>query len=101
MLLCPVLCHPSKLGMKIIGAKMTVSGGHLDASMAEDSAQVVKIAPILDEPACECVAQVVPPEVSQAGPLAGGDKAILHINESAPVSLCEQKRAVWPLRLIE
>ena len=66
MLLCPVLCHPSKLGMKIIGAKMTVSGGHLDGSMAKDSAQVVKIAPILDEPACECVAQVVPPEVSQA-----------------------------------
>ena len=96
-----VLCHSSKLGMKIIGAKMTVSRGHLDGSMAEDSAQVVQIAPILDEPACECVAQVVPPKVSQVSPLACGAKAILHINKSAAVSLCEQKRAVRPLRLIE
>jgi hypothetical protein len=55
MLLCPVLCHALKLGMEIAGAKMAVSGGHLDSRMAEDSAQVVKIASILDEPACECV----------------------------------------------
>ena len=38
MLLCPVSCHPLKLGMEIAGAKVAVSGGHLDARMAEDSA---------------------------------------------------------------
>jgi hypothetical protein len=38
MLLCPVSCHPLKLGMEIAGAKVAVSGGHLDTRMAEDSA---------------------------------------------------------------
>ena len=83
--------------MQIVGAEVAVSGGHLDGSMAEDSAQVVKIAPILDEPACECVAQVVPPEVGQAGPLACGDKAVFHIDVSRTIGLCEQVWSVWPL----
>jgi hypothetical protein len=46
MLLCPVSCHPLKLGMEIAGAKVAVSGGHLDTRMAEDSAQVIKVASI-------------------------------------------------------
>jgi hypothetical protein len=33
------LCHPLKLGMEIVGAKVAVSGSHLDSRMAEDSAQ--------------------------------------------------------------
>src|ERR1700735_4473077 len=101
MLLCPVLCHPPKLRMEIAGTKVAISGGHLDSRVAQDAAQVVKIAPVLDEPACKCVAQVVPPNISQAGPLACGHKAVLHIDESAAVSLCEQKWAIRPLRLIK
>ena len=54
MLLCPVSRHASKLGVKVIGAKMTVSGGHLDGSMAEDSAQVAKIAPIFRSGSASC-----------------------------------------------
>jgi hypothetical protein len=88
-----------KLGMQVVGAKVAVSGSHLDRRMAEDSAQVIKIASILDEPTCECVTQVVPSEVSQAGPLACSDKAVLHIYEAAAIGLCEQIRGTRPLRL--
>ena len=78
--------------MQIVCAEVAVSGGHLDGSMAQNSAQVVKIASILDKPACERVAQVVPPEVDQAGPLACGDKAVFHIDISSTIGLCEQVR---------
>ena len=84
MLLCPHLCHSLKLSMEIVGAKVAVSGGHLDTPMAEDSAQVVKIASILNEPTCECVAQVVPSEVGHAGPLACGHKAVLISTNRVP-----------------
>ena len=101
MLLCPVLCHPLKLGMKIAGAKVAVAGGHLDGRMAEDSAQVIQVASILDEPTCECVAQVVPSEVSHARPFARGDEAIFHIHKSPSVDLCEQIGSIRPLWLTE
>jgi hypothetical protein len=42
--------------MQIVGPKMAVSGGHLDGGVAEDAAQVVKIASGLNKPACESVA---------------------------------------------
>jgi hypothetical protein len=62
---------------------------------------MVKIAPVLDEPACKCVAQVVPPKISQAGALAYGHEAVLLIDVSAAISLCEQICTVRPLRLMK
>ena len=51
MPLCPVLCHSPKLRMEIAGTKVAITGGHLDSRVTQDAAQVVKIAPALDEPA--------------------------------------------------
>jgi hypothetical protein len=44
MLVWPVLCHTTKLGMEVAGTEMAVSGGHLHRAVTEDTRQVVEVA---------------------------------------------------------